>query len=380
MNISRQALLVIHLLLLSCYGSLAQDTAVVVLHPALGSEIDQIEKRELNLFEMIPNKEYRTGSFYMLEDSSLYLRIVTLSDKVLNLPYSWENFRTLKSEIGGKSIIYPGEIAASKEINDDKAYVILELEGGGSINGLLKEVGEEYLFLESEAGEVKIRKTQIKKLSFADESMFRNGKYWFPNPNDTRYLFGPTAYPLGKGEGYYQNVYILFNTAFVGITDNWDVGGGMELISTLSGNPILFVSTKLGFEVVHNFHLAGGMLAGTLLGFDALDDNEILGIFYGVGTVGNREDNISLGLGYGFIEGETADRPQITLSGMKRISRRVSLVSENWLLPVDGYYGAFSVGVRLMGEKTTFDLALFRTSEWDVGLLAVPFLGFVYKF
>ncbi len=380
MKITLKTLHAFFLLLLCCNGSCAQDTIVVVLHPILGYEIDQMEKRELKLFEMIPDKEYRVGSFYMLKDSSLYLRIDTQTDKVLNIPYSWDNFRILKSKMEGKSIMYPGEIAASKEVSDEKAYVILELEGGGNINGMLKEVGDEYVLLESEAGEVQIRKTQIKKLSFADESMFQNGKYWFPNPNDTRYLFGPTAYTLEKGEGYYQNIYVLFNAAFVGITDNWDVGGGLELISTLSENPILFVSTKLGFEVVNNFHLAGGAFVGNLAGFDVLDDNEILGVFYGVGTFGNREDHISLGLGYGFFEGEFTDRPQITLSGIKRISRRVSLVSENWLLPVDEYFVAFSAGVRLMGDKTTFDLALIRTSEWDVELLAVPFLGFVYKF
>ncbi len=369
----------IYLLICLFYVGLvsAQDTTIIQLHPMLGDEIDQLEKRELDLFKMIPDKEYRLGSFYMLSDSSLYLNIITRTGKVLNLPYEWQRFQELQRDISGGSIHVSKENDLKEGSYEENTYIIVELEGGGNFSGMLKKVEDEYLVLELEEGEMRIRKRQIKKLSFINNRFSRAGKFWFPNPNDTRYLFGPTAYPLGRNEGYYQNIYVLFNAAFVGITDHWDVGGGLEILSTLSGGPILFFSTKWGGKVADKFHLAGGALVGTVM---VLDADDVFGNFFGVGTLGSRENNISIKLGYGFIDGEVADRPQITISGMTRVSQRLSLVSENWLLPIDGYYGAFSVGVRFMGEKTTFDFAFFRTTEWEAGIIAAPFLGFVYKF
>lgn len=61
---------------------------------------------------------------------------------------------------------------------------------------------------------------EIKEVSFNDK-----GQVWFRNPNATRYLFAPSAIPLKKGEGYYQNFYILGNAVNYGITDNFSLGG-----------------------------------------------------------------------------------------------------------------------------------------------------------
>ena len=53
---------------------------------------------------------------------------------------------------------------------------------------------------------------KIKMITLVDPLNIKKGVYWFPNPNATRYLFAPSAIPLKKGEGYYQNTYLILNS------------------------------------------------------------------------------------------------------------------------------------------------------------------------
>jgi hypothetical protein len=125
--------------------------------------------------------------------------------------------------------------------------------------------------------------------------------------------------------------------------------------------------------------LAVGALAGWLPDFGD-DDTERLsaGLLYGVGTTGNRDSNLSLGLGWGYAGGELARRPVVMIGGQGRVSRRISLISENWFIPVDrGTEGVMSYGLRFLGEGLTVDLAFI--SPFDASG-TVPWLGFAFRF
>ncbi|MFM8432081.1 MAG: hypothetical protein ACKOA1_04720, partial [Bacteroidota bacterium] len=191
--------------------------------------------------------------------------------------------------------------------------------------------------------------------------------------------------PLKRGEGYYQNTYLLLNSVNVGVTDNISIGGGFELISLFSsgsGGPIFFLTPKVGFKVTEKFHAGGGMYVMSIP--DVFNDGrENLGILYGVGTVGNANSNSTLGMGWGFsFEGESSDSPIITLSGMHRVSRKTALVTENWFVQSDvGYYGIYSYGVRFFGEKVSVDLGFLNNADIMEGILiGVPYVDFVVKF
>ena len=58
------------------------------------------------------------------------------------------------------------------------------------------------------------------------------------------------------------------------------------------------------------------------------------------------------------------------------------MVTENWLVPSDGYYGVYSYGIRFMGEKITVDLAFLNNADIasDVLAIGVPYVDFVVKF
>jgi hypothetical protein len=257
---------------------------------------------------------------------------------------------------------------------------IVETRDGSIIQGIFMGQTERGIRLQTDsAGEVLIPHQQIKSTKIFDDSRIRDGEYWFENPNATRYLFSPSAFSLKKGEAYYQNTYLVLNSFNVGITDNITMGGGFEFISTFTGTPAFYITPKATFEINDKWRAGGGLLYANVIGIDS--DFSGLGIGYGIVTYGNTDDNATLGMGYGFVDGELSSKPVITLSGMKRLSKRIGLVSENWLVPTDGYYGVLSYGIRFMGERLTVDLAFINNPDIAQEIfIGIPYVDFVIKF
>lgn len=227
---------------------------------------------------------------------------------------------------------------------------------------------------------------EIADIEEVDAASIKDGQYWFPNPNATRYLFAPSGFNLKRGEGYYQNTYILLNSFNVGLTDNLSIGAGIELLSTIAsisgggGGPIFFLTPKVGFEVSKNFHAGAGLLFATVPSFGD-DDRLGMGIAYGVGTIGTTDRNLTGGLGWGFIRGDFDSKPIITLCGVTRVARRVALVTENWFAPTPDYHALLSYGVRFFNEKIAVDVAFINTRELaQTFFLGLPYVDFVAKF
>lgn len=230
----------------------------------------------------------------------------------------------------------------------------------------------------------------VREVEVLSERSFKKGVYWFPNPNSTRYLFSPSAFNLKKGEGYYQNTYLFLNSFNVGVTDNISVGGGIEFLSTFASlaagdfKPIFFLTPKASFRVTDNFHAGAGVLYFSIPDFFSDEETEKrtgVGVAYGIGTLGNPDHNLTGGAGWGFVRGDFAREPFLTISGMTRISRKTALVTENWLVPDDGYYGIYSYGFRFFGEKIAVDLAFLNNADIAEGLaIGIPYVDFVVKF
>ncbi|MGE0566788.1 MAG: hypothetical protein AB7O73_02480 [Bacteroidia bacterium] len=284
-----------------------------------------------------------------------------------------------------------------------RSNIIIETTSGSSYIGTVDSISGHKLYLQTEfLGVIQIRLHDIAKISHSNLYLSKGGGSWFSNPNATRYLFAPSAIPLNKREGYYQNAYLLANSVNVGLTNNISVGGGVVI-------PILFyVTPKVSFKVAKNLHLG----AGVLFTQSFINDLGIsAGIGYGLITYGNLEHNFTIGSGYGIAqinkEYKNTPMPILTLNGMTRISKRLSLVTENWFIPRGGYnvelektdslgnyyyedyfrnesfYSfAASLGLRLMpGVKTSVDFSVvcLQINPKD-NLLVLPYLDFVYKF
>ena len=251
-------------------------------------------------------------------------------------------------------------------------------DDGSVFIGILVKHDTNSITINSESlGIIEILESKIQKLELLHTDRFIEGEYWFENPNATRYLFGPTAIPLKKGEGYYQNTYIILQSFNVGVSNNVSIGGGFDVISPFIGEgPIIFITPKVGFKISEKWHLGGGVLLGNIPGMG------VAGIGYGVGTFGNTDHNLTVGVGWGYIEKKFENRPIITLSGMTRSARRFGFVTENWFVPTSsGYYLIISYGMRFMGEKITVDFAFLNNGDiWQTIPIGIPYLDFVVKF
>jgi hypothetical protein len=229
---------------------------------------------------------------------------------------------------------------------------------------------------------IQVLLTSIQDIRVIPKSQIHNGEYWYPNPNDSRYLFAPSAFNLKQGEGYYQNTYLFINSFNYGITDNFSMGLGFEFFSTFASidndvfDPIYFLTPKYSMQVSENVRVGVGVLYGKIT-----DDIGGFGIGYGLVTYGNPEHNATLGLGFGFFDGELSSDPVITFSGMTRLSRRISLVTENWFFPADVYRGIITYGIRFFGETMSVDLALLNNDELSEAFpIGIPYVDFVVKF
>lgn len=292
----------------------------------------------------------------------------------------------------------------SSEVDVIEGSILIETVNGTSYFGKIRGLAGGRLMISSELlGIFEIQSNTISKITMSNEYVNRKGSSWFTNPNATRYFFAPSAIPLKKQEGYYQNAYLLANSVNVGVTDHITIGGGVVI-------PLLFyVTPKVSFKVAENIYLGAGILftQSFISGFGLS-----AGIGYGLATYGSYEHNATIGAGYGYAkfntEYKTTPMPIVTINGMTRIAKKLSLVTENWLIPRAGYNkeittndgpngqpnvemvyqkkdfysGAVSLGLRFMpGVRTSVDFSVvgIRPNPGQNDLI-LPYLDFVYKF
>jgi hypothetical protein len=265
----------------------------------------------------------------------------------------------------------PGPSRDKLRIVDSTRIQVITMRDGSSLVGRIASVGTDSVDFQMGLGRVPIAIRDIREISETDSGRMHGGQYWFPNPNETRLFFAPTGQMLKKGEGYFADYQLFFPGFAFGVTDNISIGGGMSIFPAGFDEQIYYVTPKVGVSVGEKLHLATGLLfAGTGGGTG--------GVYYGVGTLGDGDGSATIGLGYGFAGGDIESKPVAMLGGEKRVSRRIALVTENYLLPISDDNIVYSFGIRFMGEKLTTDLAIFNVV--GSGVIGLPYVDFVFKF
>ena len=256
-------------------------------------------------------------------------------------------------------------------VPDSDTVQIVTLKDGTVLNGRIISISSETVVFQAAVGDITVKISQIKNVKSIPVSMVRRGEYWFPNPNATRLFIAPTGRMLKQGDGYFQNIYIFFVGGAFGVTDNITIGGGSSIVPGTS--QVYYVTPKVGFEVARNINIAAGTLfAGST------EESEHVGIHYAVGSFGTREGSLTLGVGYGYAGSDVSSKPIFVIGGEKRFSKRLAVVTENWLIPhSDAPLASF--GIRFLGESLAADLGLWRplsgdTSGWGLGF---PYVDFV---
>src|SRR5207244_3826825 len=134
---------------------------------------------------------------------------------------------------------------------------------------------------------------------------------------------------------------------------------------------------KVGLIEEPNFGLAAGALVG-FAGFEDIDTKDrSFGILYGVGSVGSADNHFDFGAGWGYAGGQVSGDPAIMLGGATRVSRRVSLLTENYYVPSVSDKALISYGVRFFGEKLSVDLAFANAVGSNTTFLfpGVPYIA-----
>lgn len=249
--------------------------------------------------------------------------------------------------------------------------VVVKMNNGDEFRGKILSRDQNTIVLETTNGTLNLISSNVRSIN----SDSYKGKFSFPNSNETRYFFGPSAIPIKQGKGYYQNVLLTSNFINIGLLKNVSIGGGFEFISLLLDSPIWFLTPKVGFKVSENSHVGGGFIMA------GIGIEETATLAYGVYTFGSSETNLTVGAGYGLISGNFSKRPTIMLSGTHRVGNNLALLTENYFIPIGtstNYTGI--LGLRVLAPKNSFDFGLVFGPQISDFIPALPFIGYTRSF
>ncbi len=277
------------------------------------------------------------------------------------------------------AIVATGFYCYAQNQSEIKKYHIETSDGNSYVGQVISSDSTKVVLKTDKLGEITILYKDIKKKTALDASQVKGDKIWLENPQSTRYFFSPNGYGLKKGEGYYQNVWVLVNSFAVGVNDYVSIGGGVIPLFLFAGTPTpAYITAKVSIPVVKDkFNLGAGVLAGAALGASESG----FGIFYGIATVGSKDANLSLGLGYGFVSGSISKAPMINVNGMVRIGPRGYLLTENYIFSdANSTTVMLSFGGRTIIKGAGLDYGLLFPVAEGFGFFAVPWLGITIPF
>lgn len=284
-----------------------------------------------------------------------------------------------QDEMIGNTSFATKEVSSMEKIQPQDHYLIT-LMNGTVLSGKITSRKENEIIVETaNIGKITVDASKIKLIKNIVPVNMKDGRYWFNSPVTTQYFMTPSEIPLNRGEIYYQNTLVAFNSFRTNIASHFSCTGGM--IPGLIG----FVSPHYSFRVRDWFYLgAGGTFATT--------NGKKYGLFaFGQCTFGNRNSNLSIGGGYGMMtvqkyyyvqKIDKIEASLFTISGMKRFAPKFAFVAENWFAPNEGFQ-LLSGGIRLMGEKSSWDFGLgkFSVSRYNLpnvySIGPIPFLSYL---
>ena len=251
----------------------------------------------------------------------------------------------------------------------DTLYEI-RLGDGSVLFARIAELDQARVVLVTAGGaRLEIDRSQIRELRPA-RGRVSGGEYWSEDPGATRLFFTATGRSLSQGESYIGTYVIVLPFAAVGLTDR---------ITIAAGAPVLFgelepfyVGPKV--QVLRQPNVQASL--GTLAFFF---DDEVVGIAYGVGTFGDTDKALSAGLGFFYSGDEVVNEPAFMFGGEARVSRRIKLITENYVLP-EAVGVILSGGIRVIGDRFNTEIGILGAATGDETGCCVPLINFSYSF
>jgi len=356
----------------------------IVVNDKVGVLIDSTENFKYLLFTDYSFDKFIAAQIFKNFDGSFNSLIYLKNNEVVKQNIDSDDIKKLSTKINSTTNNYSKPDSITQ-------YSVIFIDGS-VLSGTIKSFTNEQLELFSD--NIGLVNVPTKNVITIEKKDILNEKksVSIENPHYSRYFYAPSAIPLEKGEGYFQDIYVLFLSCNYSITDHTIIGGGFTIIPGLNiEDQLYFVNAKIGYQLSEKFYLGGGGLyvsLGEIGGY--------IGLCYAVGTYGTKNHNATFGLGYGISDNKLMETPVFTFSGMTRLSKRISLMTENWLstityneyVPetdshrtVSDFHILISYGFRFFSDNISFDIAFLNvpTSE-ELYFPGIPYIDFVFRF
>lgn len=256
-------------------------------------------------------------------------------------------------------------------------HMLRTRDGATMIGRLVGETADTVRF-QTPGGMLVLSRTSVAELRRIDPRNVHHGEYWPADPHATRLFFAPTGRTMKKRETYFSDTYLFFLDFVTGVTDRITMGGGFSVFpSSDFSNNVFYLEPKVGVIQGEDFNVS----VGALVGFAGKESGSA-GILYGMATKGGPDLSLSAGAGWGYFKNKVGSQPMVMIGGAARVSRRISLMSENYVFSGDANHALLSYGVRIMGERLSVDLAFLNVAGGGDNFIfpGVPFLAFATKF
>lgn len=256
----------------------------------------------------------------------------------------------------------------------------VRLRDGSVLYGRVAEETPDRVVIVTSAGvRLELQRGQIESMRVTSGRAV-DGAFWVEDPNSTRLFFTSTARPLRKGSGYISSFMLFLPLVAYGVTDRFTIAGGTPILPDAFGR-VWYVAPKVTLVHRERSAFAVGAL-GFVLPEDVVDEGSI-GIVYAAGTWGDRDRAITAGAGWGYRwasgTSDVSNDPVVMLGGETRVSRRVKLITENWVFTGGETEGVISGGVRFIGDRLSADLGIGGFTGIGDGC-CFPLVNFVYNF
>lgn len=189
----------------------------------------------------------------------------------------------------------------------------------------------------------------------------------------------PTAKSLKTGEGYLSLSELFFSFAAMGFEEIIILGGGISIYPSTNAKQIYYLSPKITPIKFDKFSFSSGIFYCSNL--DISNRNNILmngfGVIYGMGTYGDEDKSITIGLGWSFSGKDIRDKPFSIIGGEIRLKGNAKLITENWIFH-SSLYAIGITGFRFIGKHFTGDLALIYPYSKPYSFV-IPWFTLTYK-
>lgn len=262
-------------------------------------------------------------------------------------------------------------LAMNAQFDQNIEYIVITKSDGKIVKGVFKEMTSREITYFSNGEYYTINRDDIIDFNISDDwsttsSTDTNGKDY-----SDQYLLFQSALPAGKGNNYFRNYDLVVNQVTVGVSDQFTFSGGFESISLFvnEGAPIIFFTPKFSFGQ-DNIHFSVSTTA-------FINGSDFVGLANGHMTIGNRKNNLTLGLSLAYTGSEVADEIVVSLSGMISLNQKLSITSDLMSVNEVGIL-FFDTGIRYIASNGIgLDASLLYVLDVDT---RIPVIGLTFPF